>query len=150
MIPESVKLKKLVSNEWVLKPTQLLSNDGNYVLYEASVGNLSTFAIVGKRTAGAVARLPEAEKPEVQKPVAQPEEAKVQESERTVQPETSKEGAEKGILGKIGGFSFAAKVVLALVLVIAGILVAVEVMHFMHRKLPPLKLPKIPQPPIIK
>ena len=52
----------------------------------------------------------------------------------------------------VEGFSFAAKIVWPLVLVIAGILVIVEVMHFMHRKIPPnmrLKLPSIPPLPMI-
>ncbi|MEK6853794.1 MAG: hypothetical protein AABX60_00540, partial [Nanoarchaeota archaeon] len=73
--------------------------------------------------------------------------------EKPAQPEAPKDVVEKkSILEQVSGFGFAAKVVWTLVLTIAGILIVIEVMHFMHRKIPPklrLKLPEIPPPSTI-
>ena len=142
--PATVSLNKLVSNSWVELPTkQIASSDAKFRSYEATTEGLSTFSITAENKKATAAP---AAKP---KPAETPTGAVVQEVP-TPQATAEAPAQPAGLIKeRVGGLGFAGRVVWALVLLVVGILVVVEAMHFMHRKMPkiPVKMPRIPQPP---
>jgi len=155
IIPETIVLKKLVGSAWVANPTVLLGKSGGYTSYEAGVEGLSTFAIVGEKKEGAAASKQQQEEEKAAEEKAAFEKAAAEAAarreavEQSAKPEAGQAESSKPIWEK-GGFGPAFKILSMVGILLIGSLIFLEVMHFMHKKMPPLnlKLPKIPQPPL--
>lgn len=153
VIPGSVVLKKLVSGEWEPRQTRLAVTEGSYTLYEADIEGMSTFAVVGTKSIAQQLAKPEEKEEEKAEAggAGKPAEGSSAAARQTQEEQGKNEatGLMEKLKEKVGNLGFAAKAVWMLVVIVTGILVYIEAMHFLHRKIPKLgfRMPKIPPPP---